>query len=64
MFIKEEDISSEGSYTTSVVTDIQTEDMFSEVEDVSLKLMPVLSLTFCMCRKSIFYLPGEIGFFK
>lgn len=43
MFIKEEDISSEGTYTTSVVTDIQTENIFSEVEDVSLRLMFVLS---------------------
>jgi len=43
VFIKEEDISSEGTYTTSVVTDIQTEDIFSEVEDVSLRLMFVLS---------------------
>ena len=42
MFIKEEDISSEGSYTTSVVTDIQTEDIFNEVEDVSLRLMSFL----------------------
>lgn len=43
MFIKEEDISIEGTYTTSVVTDIQTEDMFNEVEDVSLRLIFVLS---------------------
>jgi len=43
VFIKEEDISNEVSYTTSVVTDIQTEDIFSEVEDVSLRLMSVLS---------------------
>jgi len=43
VFIKEEDISSEGTYTTSVVTDIQTENIFSEVEDVSLRLMFVLS---------------------
>jgi len=43
VFIKEEDISIEGTYTTSAVTDIQTEDIFSEVEDVSLRLMFVLS---------------------
>jgi hypothetical protein len=43
VFIKEEDISSEGSYTASVVTDIQTEDIFSEVEDVSLRFMSVFS---------------------
>jgi hypothetical protein len=43
VFIKEEDISSEGTYTTSVVTDVQTERVFDEVEDVSLRLLSVLS---------------------
>jgi hypothetical protein len=43
VFVKEEDISSEGTYTTSVVTDVQAEDIFTEVEDVSLRLLSVLS---------------------
>jgi hypothetical protein len=43
MFIKEEDTSHEDIYTTSVVTEVQTEDTSQEVEDVSLTLL----LFFC-----------------
>jgi hypothetical protein len=40
MFIKEENISNDGIYTTtSVVTEVQTEDISQEVEDVSLTLL-------------------------
>jgi hypothetical protein len=36
MFIKEENVSNAEIYTTSVVTDVQTEDISWEAEDVSL----------------------------
>jgi hypothetical protein len=44
MFVKEE-VASNGDITTSVVTEVPTEDVFEEVEDVS---VTVLSYFVCI----------------
>lgn len=64
MFIKEEDASSEDICTTSVVREVPTDDIFEEVEDVSVTLLSFFCTLTLLYHLYSFIISKYVAFWK